>query len=146
LAQENISTFNIEHNRSKKSPNKVADFDVGGGYKPWWIAQHLVDTEKFQQYVDFARLRLITWCRVPGRWEKRIGGLESVDQHVAVLGGLSDRDSEILLRGALAGVPNTGPAEVDRMRKALAKWRHRHALGRGCTLAERGSVDCRTFG
>jgi uncharacterized protein len=117
--QENISTFNIEHNRSKKSPNRVADFDVGGGYKPWWIAQHLVDTRNSSNMSTSHGLDnyLVSRARKMG---KEIGGLESVDEHVAVLGGLSDRDSEILLRGAL-GRSSAGPAEVERMRKA---WRN----------------------
>src|SRR5438067_12310520 len=57
---------------------------------------------------------------------KEIGGLESVDEHVAVLGGLSDGDSEILLRGAV-GRSEPGQAEIDRMRKA---WRNGHTAAR----------------
>src|SRR5436305_9333823 len=41
--RENISAVNVEQNRPKKSPDRVADFDSGAGYKPWWIAHHLVD-------------------------------------------------------------------------------------------------------
>ena len=51
---------------------------------------------------------------------KEISGLESVDEHVAVLGGLSDRDGEIMLRGALDPYHN-GEAEFNRMRKAWRK-------------------------
>jgi len=50
---------------------------------------------------------------------REIGGLESVDEHVAVLGGLSDRDGEIILRDALTG-PKNGAVEFNRMLKA---WR-----------------------
>jgi len=117
--RENISAVNIEHHRSKKSPARVAEFDTGVGYKPWWIAQHLVGTRNSSNMSTSHGLDdyLVSGARKMG---KEIGGLESVDEHVAVLGGLSDRDSEILLRDAL-GHSNGGPGEVDRMRKA---WRN----------------------
>ncbi len=117
--RENISAVNIEHQRSKKSPAMVAEFDTGVGYKPWWIAQHLVGTRNSSNMSTSHGLDdyLVSGARKMG---KEIGGLESVDEHVAVLGGLSDRDSEILLRDAL-GHSNGGPGEVDRMRKA---WRN----------------------
>ena len=117
--RENISAVNVEHNRPKKSPNRVADFDSGAGYKPWWIAQHLVDPRNSSNMSTSHGLDnyLVSRARKMG---KEIGGLESVDEHVAVLGGLSDRDSEILLRGAL-GRSEPGQAEIDRMRKA---WRN----------------------
>jgi hypothetical protein len=50
---------------------------------------------------------------------KEIGGLESVDEHVAVLGGLSDRDGEFMLRDALTQ-PTDGQKEFSSMYKA---WR-----------------------
>jgi len=117
--RENVSAVNVEHNRPKKSPNRVADFDSGAGYKPWWIAQHLVDARNSSNMSTSHGLDnyLVSRARKMG---KEIGGLESVDEHVAVLGGLSDRDSEILLRGAL-GRSEPGQAEIDRMRKA---WRN----------------------
>ena len=117
--RENISAVNIEHHRSKKSSGRVADFDTSLGYKPWWIAQHLVDPRNSSNMSTSHGLDNYLVSRA-GKMGKEISGLESVDEHVAVLGGLSDRDSEILLRGAL-GRSNTGPAEVDRMRKA---WRN----------------------
>ena len=40
---------------------------------------------------------------------KEIGGLESVNEHVAVMGGLSDRDSEFMLQDALMQ-PDNGQA------------------------------------
>jgi len=117
--RENVSAVNVKHNRPKKSPDRVADFDSGAGYKPWWIAQHLVDARNSSNMSTSHGLDnyLVSRARKMG---KEIGGLESVDEHVAVLGGLSDRDSEILLRGAL-GRSEPGQAEIDRMRKA---WRN----------------------
>src|SRR3989440_900392 len=44
--QENISAVNIEHNRPKKSPDRVADFCSGGGYKPSWVAPPTVGPSK----------------------------------------------------------------------------------------------------
>ena len=117
--RENISAVNIEHNRPKKSPARVAEFDTGVGYKPWWIAQHLVRTRNSSNMSNSHGLDdyLVSGARKMG---KKIGGLESVDEHVAVLGGLSDRDSEILLCDALRP-SNSDPGDVDRMRKA---WRN----------------------
>jgi uncharacterized protein len=117
--RENISAVSIEHHRSKKSPARVADFDTSIGYKPWWIAQHLVDTRNSSNMSTSHGLDdyLVSGARKMG---KEIDGLESIDEHVAVLGGLSDRDSETLLRDALRP-SNTGPGDIDRMRKA---WRN----------------------
>jgi uncharacterized protein YbaP (TraB family) len=117
--RENISAVDISHNPPKKFPGRVAAFDTGAGYKPWWIAQHLVDPRNSSKMSTSHGLDdyLVSRARKMG---KEIGGLESVDEHVAVLGGLSDRDSEILLRGAL-GRSDTGPAEFNRMRDA---WRN----------------------
>jgi len=117
--RENVSAVNVKHNRPKKSPDRVADFDSGAGYKPWWIAQHLVDARNSSNMSTSHGLDnyLVSRARKMG---KEIGGLESVDEHVAVLGGLSDRDSEILLCDALRP-SNSDPGDVDRMRKA---WRN----------------------
>jgi uncharacterized protein len=114
--RQNVVAVDVDSRRGRKSQAK--GFENGLDYKPWWIAQHLVDKNSNNRvstvhgldnyFVDQAR-----------RMGKEIGGLESVDEHVAVLGGLSDRDGEIILRGALAG-PKNGPAEFDRMLKA---WR-----------------------
>src|SRR5436305_8794079 len=87
-------------------------------YKPWWIAQHLAAPASYSKssashgldnyFVDHAKLT-----------RKEIAGLESVDEHVAVLGGLSDRDGEFMLRDALSQ-PQDGAKELSKMYKA---WR-----------------------
>lgn len=124
--RRNMVAVNVDPRRGKRS--RVEDFDGGLGYKPWWIAQHLFDTSTYRSaspshgldnyFVDRAK-----------KFEKEIAGLESVDEHVAVLGGLSDRDGEIILRNALTQ-PKNGPAEFNRMLKA---WRRGDtaALGNG---------------
>jgi uncharacterized protein YbaP (TraB family) len=51
---------------------------------------------------------------------KEISGLESVNEHVAVMGGLSDRDGEFMLQDAL-NQPDNVDKESGRMYKAWRK-------------------------
>src|SRR5262252_6488332 len=98
---------------------RVASFDSQFRYKPWWIAQHLATPTSYSQasashgldnyFVDHAI-----------ESGKEIGGLESVNEHVAVMGGLSDRDSEFMLQDALTQ-PDNGDKESGRMYKAWRK-------------------------
>jgi len=117
--RENVSPLKIDHNRLRKSRPKVANFDSGLGYKPWWIAQHLVDTRKSSNMSTSHGLDdyLVARARKIGH---EIDGLESVDEHVAVLGGLPDRDSEFLLRDAL-NQSKGGAGESTQMRSAWRK-------------------------
>jgi uncharacterized protein YbaP (TraB family) len=115
--QQNISTVNSDPRREKKSQG--AGFDSGLGYKPWWIAQHLVDKNAYSHVSASPGLDDYFLVRAQ-RVGKEIGGLESVDEHVAVLGGLSDRDGEIILRDALTPQKN-GAAQLTRMRRAWRK-------------------------
>jgi uncharacterized protein len=117
--RENVSPVSVDHNRLKKSRPKVADFDSSLGYKPWWIAQHLVDTRNSSNMSTSHGLDdyLVARARKAGQ---EIDGLESVDEHVAVLGGLPDRDSEFLLRDAL-NLSKSGAGEFTRMRSAWRK-------------------------
>src|SRR5436189_2644318 len=92
---------------------RLASFDSQLRYKPWWIAQHLAAPAAYSKssashgldnyFVDHAKLT-----------RKEIAGLESVDEHVAVLGGLSDRDGEFMLRDALSQ-PQDGAKEFSKM-------------------------------
>src|SRR5207247_1590876 len=82
-------------------------------------AQRLVDTRSYSNVSTSHGLDNYLLERAK-RMGKEIGGLESVDEHVAVVGGLSDRDGEILLRDALARA-KTGRADFERMRKAWRK-------------------------
>jgi uncharacterized protein YbaP (TraB family) len=114
-----VSPVNVDHNRLTKSRPRVADFDSSLGYKPWWIAQHLVDTRNSSNMSTSHGLDdyLVGRARKTGQ---EIDGLESVDEHVAVLGGLPDRDSEFLLRDAL-NQSKSGAVEFTRMRSAWRK-------------------------
>jgi len=106
----------VDPRHAKKS--RGAAFDNGLAYKPWWIAQHLAtkDADSKASSVHGLDNYLVDRAKEMG---KEIGGLESVDEHVAVLGGLSDRDGEILLRNALTP-PKNGADDSKRMLKA---WR-----------------------
>jgi uncharacterized protein YbaP (TraB family) len=114
--QQNISTVNSDARRGKKS--QATGFNSGLGYKPWWIAQHLVDNNAYSNVSVSPGLDDYFLVRAQ-RMGKEIGGLESVDEHVAVLGGLSDRDGEIILRDALTPQKETA-AQLGSMQQA---WR-----------------------
>ena len=114
---KNIWTVKADSRHGKRA--RVAGFDSELRYKPWWIAQHLAAPASYSKssashgldnyFVDHAKMA-----------GKEIGGLESVDEHVAVMGGLSDRDSEFMLRDALTQ-PTDAQKEFNRMYKAWRK-------------------------
>jgi uncharacterized protein YbaP (TraB family) len=114
--RKNIFAVKADSRRGKHAG--VAGFDNELRYKPWWIAQHLAAPASYSKssashgldnyFVDHAKMA-----------GKEIGGLESVDEHVSVMGGLSDRDSEFMLRDALTQ-PTDSQKEFSRMYKA---WR-----------------------
>src|SRR2546426_10184726 len=104
--RQNVFAVNGGPRRENKS--RPEGFDSGLGYKPWWIAQHLVDKSTYSN-VSMSRGLDNYLVDCAKRRGKEIGGLESVDEHVAVLGGLSDRDGESLLIDALAH-PKNGAA------------------------------------
>ena len=115
--RHNILTVEAEHRQGRRE--KVTGFDSQLGYKPWWIAQHLVGPATYSKsslshgldnyFVDHA-----------AKERKEIAGLESVNEHVAVMGGLSDRDSEFILRDAL-DEPRNAEKEFSKMYKAWRK-------------------------
>jgi uncharacterized protein YbaP (TraB family) len=98
---------------------RLVSFDSQLRYKPWWIAQHLAAPASYSKtsashgldnyFVDHAM-----------NLGKEIRGLESVNEHVAVMGGLSDRDGEFMLQDALTQ-PDNGDKESGRMYKAWRK-------------------------
>jgi uncharacterized protein len=115
--RQNILTVKADNRRGKRE--RVGTFDNELSYKPWWIAQHLVGPATYSKsslshgldnyFVDHA-----------ARERKEIAGLESVAEHVAVMGGLPDRDSEFILRDAL-DEPRNAEKEFSRMHKAWRK-------------------------
>ena len=118
--RQNVWAVNPDNRRGRNE--RVANFNNQLRYKPWWIAQHLVGPVTYSKgsksslshgldnyFVDHALGE-----------KKEIAGLESVDEHVAVMGGLSDRDSEFILRDAL-DEPRNAEKEFSRMHKAWLK-------------------------
>jgi uncharacterized protein YbaP (TraB family) len=115
--RQNILTVQADHRHGRRE--QLRGFDSQLGYKPWWIAQHLVGPATYSKsslshgldnyFVDRA-----------AKERKEIAGLESVDEHVAVMGGLSDRDSEFILRDAVEE-PSNAEKEFSRMYKAWRK-------------------------
>src|SRR6266404_7693843 len=114
--RQNILPLQPDPRRGKQAP--VAGFDSELRYKPWWIAQHLAAPASYSKSSASRGLDnyFVDNAKVAG---KEIAGLESVDEHVSVLGGISDRDDEFMLRDALTQ-PNDGEKEFSRMYKA---WR-----------------------
>jgi uncharacterized protein len=98
---------------------RLVTFDSQLRYKPWWIAQHLAAPASYSQSSTSHGLDnyFVDHAIESG---KEIAGLESVTEHVAVMGGLSDRDGEFMLQDALAQ-PDNGEREFGRMYKAWRK-------------------------
>src|SRR6266487_921480 len=74
--RQNIFAVNVDPRREKKSWPE--GFDSGLGYKPWWIAQHLVDKSTYSN-VSMSRGLDNYLVDCAKRTGKEIGGLESVD-------------------------------------------------------------------
>ena len=104
--------------KDKRYHASVGGFDAAIQYKPWWIADHFFDIRAFSDVSDKDGVDsyLENRARKAG---KEFGGLETVEEHVAVLGKLSDRDGEILLLDTLVYM-DTAANEYHRMRAA---WR-----------------------
>ena len=119
LAWLRKNMFTMIPNGRAGSRDRLGGFDSQLCYKPWWIAQHLAAPASYSKtsashgldnyFVDHAM-----------RTGKGIGGLESVDEHVAVMGGLSDRDGEFMLQDALTQ-PDSAEEEFTKMYKAWRK-------------------------
>jgi len=115
--RQNIWTVNPDQRRGRRKGAR--SFESQFGYKPWWIAQHLVGPVTYSKDSPEHGLDNYFVDRA-AKEKKEIAGLESVDEHIAVLGGLSDRDSEFILRDALDQPANV-EKEFSRMHKAWLK-------------------------
>jgi hypothetical protein len=115
--RQNILTVKADPRHGKSE--RVGGFESDLRYKPWWIAQHLAAPASYSRSSASHGLDnyFVDHARIAG---KEIAGLESVDEHVAVMGGLSDRESEFMLRDALTQ-PENGAKELSRMYKAWRK-------------------------
>jgi uncharacterized protein YbaP (TraB family) len=119
LAWLRKNMFTVIPEDRAENGERFESFDNQFRYKPWWIAQHLAAPAAYSKtsashgldnyFVDNAI-----------RTGKEIGGLESVNEHVAVMGGLSDHDGEFILQDALSQ-PDSGEKEFSRMYTAWRK-------------------------
>ena len=119
LAWLRKNMFTVIPDARDEKGQRLVGFDSQLRYKPWWIAQHLAAPASYSKasashgldnyFVDHAI-----------QSGKEIGGLESVNEHVAVMGGLSDQDSEFMLQDALSQ-PSNVDKESGRMYKAWRK-------------------------
>ena len=119
LAWLRNNMFTVTPDARGENGERFVSFDSQLRYKPWWIAQHLTAPASYSKtstshgldnyFVDHAM-----------KLGKEISGLESVNEHVAVMGGLSDRDGEFMLQDALTQ-PDNGDKESGRMYKAWRK-------------------------
>src|SRR4030095_14463492 len=98
---------------------RLVSFDSQLRYKPWWIAQHLAAPASYSKTSASNGLDNY-FVHHAIKSGKEIDGLESVNEHVAVMGGLSDRDGEFMLRDALTQ-PDNADKEFGRMYKAWRK-------------------------
>jgi uncharacterized protein YbaP (TraB family) len=117
--RQNTEAINFNYNpKEKKYDVTLKKFDSSLQYKPWWIAQHYFDIRSFSDVTSKKGVDnyLANRARKMG---KELGGLESVDEHVAVLGGLNDMDSQLLLLDTLV-YSHLSDAEFDGVRSA---WR-----------------------
>jgi uncharacterized protein YbaP (TraB family) len=119
LAWLRKNMFTVIPDAPSGKEERFASFDSQLRYKPWWIAQHLAAPASYSKASPSHGLDnyFVDHAIESG---KEIGGLESVNEHVAVMGGLSDRDSEFMLQDALSQ-PDNIDKESSRMYKAWRK-------------------------
>lgn len=117
--RNNTRYIDNEYDAARKQYRSVIkDFDTAVQYRPWWIAHHFFDIRSYSDVSDDNGID--SWFEQRGRkMGKELGGLESVDEHIAVLGNMSDRDGEILLLDTLVYM-DTAANEFHRTRSA---WR-----------------------
>lgn len=117
--RDNTQYLDTTYNeRQKKYVTTVQTFDAALQYKPWWIADRFFDVRSYTDASDKDGIDAYIEGRARSAG-KEIGGLETVDEHVAVLGKLSDRDGEILLLDTIVYI-DTARNEYYR---TLAAWR-----------------------
>ena len=117
--RENTQFISWNYSESKKRYHAtVKGFDAALQYRAWWIAENFFDIRSFSDASDTDGVDAYVE-RSARKAGKELGGLETVDEHVAVLGKLSDRDGEILLLDTLVYM-DTADNEFYRMRSA---WR-----------------------
>ena len=117
--RKNTEEIDWSYSKSDKKFHATArSFDNSLQYRPWWIAHHYFDIHGYTDITDERGVDnyMAVRARKAG---KQIAGLESVDEHIAVLSGLSDMDSEIVLLDTLV-YSSQAATQFNRVRSA---WR-----------------------
>lgn len=115
-----LASVDFQYNKAKKNYDvTVGHFDKAKQFRAWWLADHYIGIPNYTgiSYKHGVDNYMADKARRVG---KEIGGLESVSDHVAVLGGLSDMDGQILLLDTIV-YGHEDAANVNRRRSA---WRH----------------------
>jgi uncharacterized protein YbaP (TraB family) len=106
--------------KDKKVHPIVGKFDSTGlQYKPWYIGEHYFDPRGYADVTGKHGVDNYIYHQAK-KAGKDIGGLESVDEHVQVFGGMSDIDSEIYLLDQIVH----GYEDSVNWGKSQAAWRH----------------------
>jgi uncharacterized protein YbaP (TraB family) len=95
--RQHLQTVKLQYNKAKKNYDVfLGSFDQSKQYRAWYLAENYIGIPNYTSisYKYGVDNYLAKKARQAG---KEIGGLESVDAHVAVLGGLSDSDGQIVL-------------------------------------------------
>lgn len=118
--RQHLSTVKVRYNNAKKNYDvALGTFDQSKQFRAWYIAQNYIG---FSSYSD-VRYKYGVDSYLAGKARKSgkaIGGLESVAQHVAVFGGMSDSDGQIVLLDRII-YSQQDDASFGRLRSA---WRH----------------------
>jgi uncharacterized protein len=105
--------------KDKKYHATVAKFDTSLQYRPWYIAQHYFDLRGYSDVTGKYGVDNYLF-REAKKMGKQTGGLESVDEHIQILSGLSDLDSELLLLDQIVH----GYQDELNFDKTRSAWRH----------------------
>lgn len=128
--RQNLQSVNVRYNKAKKNYDvSFGKFDDSKQYRAWYLADHYIGIPSFKgvSHKHGVDNYMAEQARRSG---KEIAGLETVSQHVAVLGGLSDMDGQILLLDAII-YSQQDEASFGRLRSA---WRHGKSMRCGVRM------------
>ncbi len=117
--RENTTAIQWKYDKKDKQYHStVGKFDTLVQYKPWYIAEHYFD---LRGYADVTETNGVDnyLAKQAHKAGKEVGGLESVDEHVQVLSGMSDLDGELLLLDQII----YGYRDENDFRRTRSAWR-----------------------
>jgi len=121
LAWLRDNTTAIHVNRGKDGQYYAMEkrFETALEYRPWYIAHHFFD---MRGYADVSSRHGVDnyLARKAKKAGKQVAGLETPDEHVQVLSGLSDADAELMLIEQI----NHGYQEEKNFDQLRWAWRH----------------------